>query len=61
MWIYVNSQTSGQVSVAAALLALFVTWIFLLAITVLGTRQSRKTGGGAVTLFTAARQETRGD
>jgi putative spermidine/putrescine transport system permease protein len=61
VWIYVNSQTSGQVSVAASLLALFVTWIFLLGITVLGTRQSRKTGGGEVTLFTVARTETRGD
>jgi hypothetical protein len=28
---------------------------------VLGTRQSRKTGGGTVTLFTVARSETRGD
>jgi len=28
---------------------------------VIGTRQSRKTGGGSVTLFTVARQETRGD
>ena len=61
VWIYVNSQTSGQVSVAASLLALFVTWIFLMAITVLGTRQSRKTGGGEVTLFTVARAQTRGD
>jgi len=61
VWIYVNSQTSGQVSVAASLLALFVTWFFLMIITVLGTRQSRKTGGGDVTLFTVARTETRGD
>jgi putative spermidine/putrescine transport system permease protein len=61
VWIYVNSQTSGQVSVAASLLALFVTWIVLMAITVLGTRQSRKTGGGEVTLFTVARTKTRGD
>jgi putative spermidine/putrescine transport system permease protein len=61
VWIYVNSQTSGQVSVAASLLALFVTWLFLMIITVLGTRQSRKTGGGEVTLFTVARTETRGD
>ena len=61
VWIYVNSQTSGQVSVAASLLALFVTWIFLMGITVLGTRQSRRTGGGSVTLFTVARQETRGN
>ncbi len=60
VWIYVNSQTSGQVSVAASLLALFVTWVFLLVITVLGTRQSRRTGGGTVTLFTVTRQ-TRGD
>jgi putative spermidine/putrescine transport system permease protein len=61
VWIYVNSQTSGQVSVAASLLALFVTWLFLMGITVLGTRQSRRTGGGSVTLFTVARQETRGN
>ena len=61
VWIYVNSQTSGQVSVAASLLALFVTWFFLMIITVLGTRQSRKTGGGEVTLFTVARTDTRGD
>ena len=59
VWIYVNSQTSGQVSVAASLLALFVTWLFLLAITMVGTRHSRKTGGAEVTLFTVARQETR--
>jgi putative spermidine/putrescine transport system permease protein len=61
VWIYVNSQTSGQVSVAASLLSLFVTWLFLMAITVIGTRQSRRTGGGTVTLFTVARQETRGN
>jgi len=61
VWIYVNSQTSGQVSVAASLLALFVTWFFLMLITVAGTRRSRRTGGGSVTLFTVARQETRGN
>jgi putative spermidine/putrescine transport system permease protein len=61
VWIYVNSQTSGQVSVAASLLALFVTWLFLMLIVVLGTRRSRRTGGGAVTLFTVTRQETRGN
>jgi putative spermidine/putrescine transport system permease protein len=61
VWIYVNSQTSGQVSVAASLLSLFVTWFFLMLITMIGTRQSRRTGGGSVTLFTVARQETRGN
>jgi putative spermidine/putrescine transport system permease protein len=61
VWIVVNDQTSGQVSVAASLLALFVTWLFLLAITMIGTRQARRTGGGQVTLFVVARQQTRGD
>jgi putative spermidine/putrescine transport system permease protein len=60
VWIYVNSQTSGQISVAASLLSLFVTWLLLMVITVLGTRQQRRTGGGAVNLFTVARQETKG-
>jgi putative spermidine/putrescine transport system permease protein len=61
VWIYVNSQYSGQISVAASLLSLFVTWLFLMAITMIGTRRSRKKGGGAVSLFTATRQETRGN
>jgi putative spermidine/putrescine transport system permease protein len=61
VWIYVNSQYSGQISVAASLLSLFVTWLFLMAITVAGTRRSRRKGGGSVTLFTVARQETRGN
>jgi putative spermidine/putrescine transport system permease protein len=61
VWIYVNSQYSGQISVAASLLSLFVTWLFLMLITVAGTRRSRSKGGGSVTLFTVARQETRGN
>ena len=60
VWIVVFDQTSGQISVAASLLALFVTWLFLMAITVIGTRRGRRTGRGQVTLFTVARQETRG-
>jgi putative spermidine/putrescine transport system permease protein len=60
VWIYVNSQYSGQISVAASLLSLFVTWLLLMAITVLGTRRSRRKGGGSVTLFTVAPQETKG-
>ena len=53
VWIVVNDQVSAQVSVAASLLALFVTWLVLMLITLLGTRQSRRRGGGEVTLFTA--------
>jgi hypothetical protein len=58
VWIVVFDQTSGPISVAASLLALFVTWIFLLVITMLGTRQARRTGGGQVTLFSVARRDT---
>ena len=57
VWIVVFDQTSGPISVAASLLALFVTWLFLLAITMLGGRQARRTGGGEVTLFSVARRD----
>jgi hypothetical protein len=55
VWIVVNDQVSAQVSVAASLLALFVTWLVLMLITLIGTRQSRRRGGGEVTLFTGPR------
>jgi len=58
VWIVVFDQTSGPISVAASLLALFVTWLFLLVITVLGTRQARRTGGGEVNLFAVARRNS---
>jgi putative spermidine/putrescine transport system permease protein len=45
VWIVVFDQTSGPVSVAASLLALFVTWIFLLAIATAGGRRARRAGG----------------
>ena len=51
VWIVTNDQLSAQISVAASLLALFVTWLFLLAITLIGTRQARRTGRGEVNLF----------
>ena len=61
VWIVVNDQVSAQVSVAASLLALFVTWIVLMLITVLGTRQARRRGGSEVTLFTATATQTIGN
>jgi putative spermidine/putrescine transport system permease protein len=60
VWIVVNDQVSAQVSVAASLLALFVTWLVLMLITLVGTRQSRRRGGGEVTLFTASAPQTIG-
>jgi putative spermidine/putrescine transport system permease protein len=59
VWIVNFEQTSGPVSVAASLLALFVTWIFLMLIATLGGRRG-KAGGGAVTLFTVSRRDIGG-
>jgi putative spermidine/putrescine transport system permease protein len=61
VWIVQTDQLNAQVSEAASIFALFVTWLFLMLITLVGTRQSRRTGGGQVTLFTTARTETRGN
>ena len=44
VWIVAFDQTSGPISVAASLLALFVTWIFLLAITMIGGRRIAQEG-----------------
>jgi putative spermidine/putrescine transport system permease protein len=51
VWIVTNDQTSAPVSVAASLLSLFVTWLFLMAITLIGTRQARRSGRAEVNLF----------
>jgi putative spermidine/putrescine transport system permease protein len=64
VWIVQFEQNSGPVSVAASLLALFVTWILLMFIVVLGGRSARNRGGAQVALFSVARQDfsqTRGE
>ena len=61
VWIVLFDQENAQISVAASIFALVVTWIFLMLITVVATRQSRRTGGGEVTLFSAAPRETIGN
>jgi putative spermidine/putrescine transport system permease protein len=55
VWIVAFDQTSGPVSTAASLLALFVTWVFLLLIVTVASRRSRRTGGGQVELFSVRR------
>jgi putative spermidine/putrescine transport system permease protein len=55
VWIVAFDQTSGPVSTAASLLALFVTWVFLMVIVVVGSRRARRTGGGQVELFSVRR------
>ncbi len=59
VWIVQFEQNSGPVSVAASLLALFVTWILLMIIVTVGDRSARKRGGAQVALFTVAPRETR--
>ncbi len=61
VWIVLFDQLDAQMSVAASIFALFVTWLLLMLITVVATRQSRRTGGGEVTLFTVAPRETIGN
>ena len=51
VWIVNFDQTSGPISVAASLLALFVTWIFLLAISLLGGRSARRRRGRCVAVL----------
>jgi len=54
VWIVNFEQNSGPVSVAASLLALFVTWLLLMLIVTVGSRSSRKRGGAQVTLFSVS-------
>ena len=61
VWIVLFDQQNAQISVAASIFSLVVTWLFLMLITVVATRQSRRAGGGEVTLFTAAPRQTIGN
>jgi putative spermidine/putrescine transport system permease protein len=57
VWIVNFEQNSGPVSVASSLLALFVTWLLLMAIVTMASRRARRRGGAEVALFTVGRQE----
>jgi hypothetical protein len=59
VWIVQFEQSSGPVSVAASLMALFVTWLLLMLIVIIGGRGARKRGRAQVALFSVAPQETR--
>ena len=54
VWIVNFEQNSGPVSVAASLLALFVTWLLLILIVTVGSRSARKRGGAEVALFSVS-------
>jgi putative spermidine/putrescine transport system permease protein len=61
VWIVQFDQLNANMSVAASIFALVITWLLLMVIVTIGSRQSRRTGGTAVTLFTVARTETKGN
>lgn len=54
VWIVNFDQRSAPISVAASLLALLVTWLVLMAITLAGSRRARRTGRGEVNLFSVS-------
>ena len=58
VWIVNFEQSSGPVSVAASLLALFVTWLLLMAIVTVASRGARRRGGAEVALFSVGRQNS---
>jgi putative spermidine/putrescine transport system permease protein len=59
VWIVNFEQNSGPVSVAASLLALFVTWLLLMLIVTVGSRSARKRGGAEVALFSVSTASVR--
>jgi putative spermidine/putrescine transport system permease protein len=61
VWIVLFDQENAQISVAASIFALVVTWLFLMLITVVATRQNRRKGGGEVTLFSTTTRQTIGN
>ena len=61
VWIVLFDQENAQISVAASIFALVVTWLVLMLIVVIASRQSRRSGGGEVSLFSVAPRETIGN
>ena len=51
VWIVQTDQLDANISVSASIIALVVTWLFLLLIVTIGSRRGRRTGAGEVNLF----------
>ena len=51
VWIVETDQLNANISVSASIIALVVTWLFLLLIVTIGSRRGRRTGRGEVNLF----------
>jgi putative spermidine/putrescine transport system permease protein len=51
VWIVQTDQLNANISVSASIIALVVTWLFLVLIVTIGSRRGRRTGAGEVNLF----------
>jgi putative spermidine/putrescine transport system permease protein len=51
VWIVETDQLNANISVSASIIALVVTWLFLMLIVTIGSRRGRRTGAGEVNLF----------
>ena len=51
VWIVQTDQLDANISVSASIIALVVTWLFLMLIVMIGSHRGRRTGAGEVNLF----------
>jgi putative spermidine/putrescine transport system permease protein len=51
VWIVQTDQLDANISVSASIIALVVTWLFLMLIVTIGSHRGRRTGAGEVNLF----------
>ena len=51
VWIVQTDQLDANISVSASIIALVVTWLFLMLIVTIGGHRGRRTGQGEVNLF----------
>jgi putative spermidine/putrescine transport system permease protein len=51
VWIVQTDQLNANISVSASIIALVVTWLFLMLIVTIGSHRGRRTGAGEVNLF----------
>ena len=51
VWIVETDQLNANISVSASIIALVVTWLFLMLIVTIGSHRGRRTGAGEVNLF----------
>jgi putative spermidine/putrescine transport system permease protein len=58
VWIVQTDQLDANISVSASIIALVVTWLFLMLIVTIGSHRGRRTGAGEVNLFSTTPNTT---